>query len=76
MTCAEVVELVTAYLEGTLDPETERRLTEHLSGCDGCDTYVDQIRRTITEVGTATPETLPPSTRNALLAAFRTYPRP
>jgi anti-sigma factor RsiW len=75
MTCAELVELVTAFLDGALDPETERRFADHLAGCDGCTTYVDQMRRTIAEVGRVEPETLPDETRDRLLEAFRTFPR-
>jgi predicted anti-sigma-YlaC factor YlaD len=47
VTCQELVELVTAYLDGALDQETEHRLIEHLPECDGCSRYLDQIRRTI-----------------------------
>jgi len=75
MTCAELVELVTAFLEGALDPETEQRFVDHLASCDGCDIYVDQMRRTIDEVGQVEPETLSDETRDRLLAAFRTFPR-
>ena len=75
MTCAELVELVTAFLEGALDPETEQRFVDHLVVCDGCDIYVDQMRRTIDEVGKAEPETLSGETRDQLLAACRTFPR-
>ena len=75
MTCAELVELVTAFLDGALDPETEQRFVEHLAICDGCDIYVDQMRRTIAEVGRVEPETLSDETREGLLQAFRTFPR-
>jgi anti-sigma factor RsiW len=75
MTCAELVELVTAFLEGALDPEAERRFAEHLATCDGCETYVDQMRRTIAEVGQVEPEGLSDETRDRLLEAFRTFPR-
>jgi anti-sigma factor RsiW len=75
MTCAELVELVTAYLDGALDPEKEQRFVEHLAICDGCEIYVDQMRRTITEVGQVQPESLPDETRDRLLDAFRTFPR-
>ena len=74
MTCAELVELVTAFLEGALDPDTERRFIEHLAVCDGCETYVDQMRRTVAEVGQVEPESLSDETRD-LLEAFRTFPR-
>jgi anti-sigma factor RsiW len=75
MTCAELVELVTAFLDGALDPETEQRFLEHLAICDGCETYVDQMRQTITEVGRVPPESLADETRDRLLEAFRTFPR-
>ncbi|WP_329474828.1 zf-HC2 domain-containing protein [Kribbella sp. NBC_01484] len=75
MTCAELVELVTAFLEGALDPDTERRFIEHLAVCDGCETYVDQMRRTVAEVGQVEPESLSDETRDRLLEAFRTFPR-
>lgn len=75
MTCAEIVELVTAYLEGTLDPATEQRFAEHLELCDGCSTYVEQIRRTVAEVGEVELEHLSDETRERLLEAFRTFPR-
>jgi len=75
MTCAELVELVTAFLDRALDPETEQRFVEHLAICDGCETYVEQMRRTIAEVGKVQPESLPDETRDRLLDAFRTFPR-
>jgi anti-sigma factor RsiW len=75
MTCAELVELVTAFLDGALDPETEQRFVEHLETCDGCSTYLEQMRTTIAEVGEVEPETLSDETRDRLLQAFRTFPR-
>src|SRR6185503_7145404 len=51
MNCDELVELVTAYLDGALDPTTEQRFVRHLVECDGCVTYVEQLRRTVTELG-------------------------
>jgi anti-sigma factor RsiW len=75
MTCAELVELVTAFLEGELDADAERRFVDQLATCDGCEIYVDQMRRTIAEVGEVTPDSLSPQTRDGLLEAFRTFPR-
>ncbi|TDO33870.1 putative zinc finger protein [Kribbella sp. VKM Ac-2527] len=73
MTCAELVELVTAFLEGALDNETERRFQDHLEICDGCETYVEQLRRTIEEVGKLPPESLSDEARDRLLDAFRSF---
>jgi anti-sigma factor RsiW len=75
MTCEELVELVTAFLDGALDPEAERRFVEHLAICDGCEIYVEQMRRTIAEVGKVEPESLSTETRDSLLEAFRAFPR-
>ena len=72
LNCDELVELVTGYLDGALDGETDRRVADHLSGCDGCTMYVDQIRQTITALGSSPADLeLPAEVRNALLAAFR-----
>ena len=75
MDCDAFVELVTAYLEGTLDPDTERRFVAHLSECDGCDRYLEQIHTTVTALGRLPAESLAESTRDRLLAAFRDWPR-
>src|ERR1700735_1099212 len=51
LSCSEFVELVTSHLEGKLDRDTERRFTEHLAECEGCDRYLDQFRLTIRMLG-------------------------
>jgi anti-sigma factor RsiW len=72
LNCDELVELVTDYLDGALDGDSERRVADHLSGCDGCTTYVDQIRQTITVLGSSPSDVgLPDEVRAQLLAAFR-----
>jgi hypothetical protein len=69
--CDEFVELVTAYLDGALDAQTHRRVTDHLAGCDGCDRYLEQMRRTIRTLGHLPADELAEPARSALLAAFR-----
>jgi anti-sigma factor RsiW len=46
--CQELVELVTAYLDGVLPAQERERVDLHLAGCDGCDAYMQQLRATIT----------------------------
>ena len=76
MTCAEFVELVTAYLEGALNRDTEQRFVEHIAICDGCERYLHQIRETITRLGRLpTEENLSGEARDRMLAAFRTWAR-
>jgi anti-sigma factor RsiW len=74
MNCDEFVELVTAHLDGTLDTATEQRFVDHLAECDGCDRYLDQIRRTISELGHLPADRLDRQARDHLLTAFRTWP--
>jgi anti-sigma factor RsiW len=71
MTCQELVELVTDYLEGALDPETRARFEQHLSLCPGCETYLEQMAETAARLGEIPVETLSAEARAVLLAAFR-----
>jgi anti-sigma factor RsiW len=73
LACRELVELVTDYLEGTLPPDLRARLEAHLTDCDGCTTYVEQIRETIRLSGRLEPEELDQDLRERLLAAFRDW---
>lgn len=75
MNCDEFVELVTAFLDGALDPATEDRFVEHLSRCDGCERYLEQFRTTIADLGALPPESLSPTVRADLLDAFRGWHR-
>jgi anti-sigma factor RsiW len=71
--CDRLVELVTEFLEGALDAPTERRLVDHLALCDGCGTYLEQIRDTARALGDLPPDRLPDPARAALLSAFRKW---
>jgi anti-sigma factor RsiW len=71
VTCQEVVELVTDYLEQALPADEAAVFEQHLNFCDGCDWYVDQMRTTIATVGRIEEEDMPPAMRDKLLAAFR-----
>ncbi len=61
LSCQELVELVTDYLEGALDEPTRRRFDEHLAGCDRCSAYLDQMRETIVMVGRLEKSDFPPT---------------
>jgi anti-sigma factor RsiW len=71
ITCQEVVELVTDYLEASLPPDDAALFEQHLNFCDGCEWYVDQMRTTIDAVGRIGADDVPPQMRDLLLAAFR-----
>jgi anti-sigma factor RsiW len=73
VSCKELVELVTNYLEDALPPEERARFEEHLTICPGCVTYVEQMRETVQVVGNLREESIPPEKRDELLAAFRDW---
>ncbi|HEV8603589.1 MAG TPA: zf-HC2 domain-containing protein [Gaiellaceae bacterium] len=73
LSCQELVELVTDYLEEALPPEDRARFEAHLEPCEGCTTYLDQMRTTIELVGRLTPEHLDPEAEAVLLRAFRDW---
>jgi anti-sigma factor RsiW len=72
LACQQVVELVTAYLEDALDPADRERFEEHLVLCDGCGTYLEQMRTTIRLSGRL-DEQLPSELEAQLLEAFRNW---
>ncbi len=76
ISCQEVVELVTDYLEGELDEATRAELEAHLALCPGCDAYLMQMKATIDELGHVPVDTLSEQAQNDLVSAFRTFHAP
>ena len=72
-TCHEVIDIITDYLEGVLSADDRRRVEEHLAICDGCTTYLEQMRETIRLTGMLTEEQIPEDQKRDLLEAFRTW---
>lgn len=54
--CRTVVDHVSAFVDGELDADTWRRVVAHLTGCDGCLRYVDQVRSTVRMLGAISGE--------------------
>jgi anti-sigma factor RsiW len=73
MDCNELVELVTAYLDGALDLDTRARFDVHLTECDGCDNYLQQLRTTVETLGKVGGDELDPAFRDRLMTAFRDW---
>jgi anti-sigma factor RsiW len=73
MTCKELVELISDYLEGNIDDPTRERLERHLAECDGCTNAMTQFRETIKVTGHITEEQVPEQQRDELLATFRRF---
>jgi len=70
LSCQELVELATDYLEGALEAGDLRRFEEHIAGCGGCTRYLAQLRETIRITGTIRTDDLSPEAERTLLAAF------
>jgi hypothetical protein len=75
LSCRELVELVTDYLEGALPGDEQARFQAHLEACDPCVDYIEQIRLTVRAAGRVEEEDLDPAWRDALLAEFRDWKR-
>jgi anti-sigma factor RsiW len=73
LTCQELVELVTAYLDGTLTGRRRRRFEAHLAACDRCTAYLAQMEMTIRMTGMLTEEDVSEEQKAVLLAAFRNW---
>ena len=73
LTCSELVELVTEYLDGGLSMGDAERFEEHLTLCPACVSHFEQMRATIEVTGSLRSEELDPGLTVALLAAFRDW---
>jgi anti-sigma factor RsiW len=75
ITCQELTEVLTDYLEGVMPHEDQARFEAHLAICEGCVTYVQQMRQTIETVRELRPEHVADTVPEDVLAAFRAWKR-
>jgi anti-sigma factor RsiW len=75
LTCQELTEVLTDYLEGVMAPDDVARFDAHLELCDGCVTYVEQMRVTIRTVRELRPAEIEATVPDGVLAAFRAWKR-
>ena len=73
LSCQEVVELVTDYLDGALSAEDAALFEQYLNFCDGCVWYVDQIKTTVEALGEVREEHIPSEAKDRLMTAFRDW---
>jgi anti-sigma factor RsiW len=71
LSCQELVELVTDYLEGALSETDRARFEHHIGHCDPCTVYLEQMRLTIEVVGRLSVDALTPEAERHLVEAFR-----
>lgn len=75
LSCQDVVELVTEYLEGGLPAARRLGFEEHIAICPPCRNYFDQFRRTVKVGGQIREDDLPENVRAALIDVFRDWRR-
>ena len=75
LTCKEIVELVTDYIEGALPADLRARFDRHMSACDPCVVYLEQMRQTIATLGKLPEESVPQGVLDTLLDHFRGWAR-
>ena len=75
MTCKELIQLVSDYIDGNLSPEEAERFDMHLAECNGCTAYVEQFRETVRLAGTLREEDVSPAARDTLIEAFAEWRR-
>jgi anti-sigma factor RsiW len=73
LTCRELVELVTDYVEGALAPSEVVRFDAHIAGCGKCSAHLEQMRMTIELTGRLTEERADPTALDALMKVFRQW---
>ena len=71
ITCQQVVEVITDYLEDVMDPDLRSEFESHLALCPGCAEYLAQMRQTIHTLGYVPVTSLSPQAQAELLKAFR-----
>lgn len=75
ITCKELVELVTDYLDHRMPAEQRLRFEEHIAFCSPCAVYLEQIRQTITVTGALREDDLDQQSRDAMLNVFKDFRR-
>jgi len=73
LTCKELTELITDYLEQRLSQAEQARFEQHLAVCQGCVTYLDQMRLTVKALGARSRVEIPKAVESELLHAFRQW---
>ena len=73
LTCQQLVELVTDYLEGRLSTWDRARFQMHVAMCGHCRAYLDQMRVTVDALGHVPEVELPEDVQADLLARFASW---
>ncbi len=70
LTCDDVMQRVTEYLDQALPPGAATAFERHLAECASCTRYLQEIRQTIHRLGTLPREPMPTTMKDRLLQAL------
>jgi anti-sigma factor RsiW len=73
VTCRQVVDLVTEYLEGSMPVSERVAFEQHVALCPPCRAYLVQLRKVVRVAGAVREEDLSPAARESLRDAFRDW---
>lgn len=57
--CDEVIQLLTDYVDGELEPESQQQLESHFGACPTCENFLKSFRATIEMAGSVRCEDIP-----------------
>lgn len=70
LTCRELTELITSYMEGKVSLRQRLRIQMHLAMCRHCRRYLRQMKYTIRLLGALLDGALPPQLESDLMRRF------
>jgi anti-sigma factor RsiW len=73
LTCRELVELITDYVEGALDAARHASVVRHLSECDECLRHAAQPQQTGGVLASMPADKVSAADRAALVATYRAW---
>lgn len=73
LSCIDVTDMVTDYLEAELDAGLRVQFEQHVVVCPPCRAHLSQMRQTRTALRCVPEEPLSPELELALLGAFRAW---
>jgi anti-sigma factor RsiW len=75
MTCRELFERLSEYVDGELPDEICRHIREHMEGCDPCVAFANTLKKTADLCHRLPAQPLPPDVAENLHAFLSTYLR-
>jgi len=73
LSCKQLTELVTDYLEGKMSLGDRLRFQMHLGMCKHCRAYLRQMKLTIETLGHLPAEQIPDDVRDEFLQRFKSW---